>query len=61
MGSHRHTLQSGWHQHDRLPLKTPEIINAYVEPSAIARFSQTGIWPDGSQIDRLRRDHAYLC
>jgi hypothetical protein len=35
---------------DGLPTKTPEIFNAYVEPSAFAAFTQTGIWPDGAQI-----------
>jgi Cytochrome P460 len=30
--------------------KTPEIFNAYVEPSAFAAFQATGIWPDGAQL-----------
>lgn len=37
---------------DGLPLKVPEIMNAYVEPSAMASFQKTGKWPDGSQIVR---------
>ena len=35
---------------DGLPLRVPEIMNAYVEPSAVAWFQKTGEWPDGSQI-----------
>jgi hypothetical protein len=35
---------------DGLPAKTPEILNAYVEPSAFAAFEKTGKWPDGAQI-----------
>lgn len=35
---------------DRLPLRAPEIMNAYVEPTAMAWFQKTGQWPDGSQI-----------
>ena len=35
---------------DELPLTVPEIMNAYVEPSAMAYFERTGTWPDGSQI-----------
>lgn len=35
---------------DGLPLRAPEIMNAYVEPSAMAWFQKTGEWPDGSQI-----------
>jgi len=35
---------------DGQPLKIPEIMNAYVEPSAMAYFERTGTWPDGSQI-----------
>ena len=30
--------------------KTPEIFNAYVEPTAFAAFQATGIWPDGAQL-----------
>ena len=30
--------------------KTPEIFNAYVEPSAFAAFQATGVWPDGAQL-----------
>jgi hypothetical protein len=35
---------------DGLPTKTPEILNAYVEPRALARFLASGKWPDGTQI-----------
>jgi hypothetical protein len=35
---------------DGLPTKTPEILNAYVEPSALTAFDETGTWPDGAQI-----------
>lgn len=35
---------------DGLPTKGPELLNAYVEPSAMAIFEQTGKWPDGAQI-----------
>lgn len=35
---------------DGKPLTVPEIMNAYVEPSALAAFQATGKWPDGTQI-----------
>lgn len=35
---------------DGLPTKGPELLNAYVEPSAMAVFERTGKWPDGAQI-----------
>jgi hypothetical protein len=35
---------------DGLRTNTPEILNAYVEPSAMAAFQKTGRWPDGTQI-----------
>ena len=35
---------------DGLPTKGPELLNAYVEPSAMAAFEKTGTWPDGAQI-----------
>lgn len=35
---------------DGLPLRVPEIMNAYVEPGAVAWFRKTGKWADGSQI-----------
>ena len=35
---------------DGLPIRTPEILNAYVEPGAMASFVKTGKWPDGTQI-----------
>jgi hypothetical protein len=30
--------------------KTPEILNAYVEPGAMAEFQSSGKWPQGAQI-----------
>jgi hypothetical protein len=35
---------------DGLRTKTPEILNAYVEPRAMAIFQRTGRWPDGTQM-----------
>ena len=35
---------------DQKLTKTPEILNAYVEPSAMAVYQQTGQWPEGTQI-----------
>jgi Cytochrome P460 len=35
---------------DQKLTKTPEILNAYVEPSALAAFQRTGRWPEGAQI-----------
>ena len=35
---------------DGLPLKAPEVMNAYVEPGAMAKFQRTGVWPDGTQL-----------
>ena len=35
---------------DQKLTKTPEILNAYVEPSAMAVYKQTGQWPEGAQI-----------
>jgi hypothetical protein len=35
---------------DGLPTKGPELLNAYVEPSAMAAFETTGKWPDGAQL-----------
>ncbi|MCA6108301.1 hypothetical protein [Bradyrhizobium cenepequi] len=35
---------------DRLPTKGPELLNAYVEPNAMAAFESTGRWADGTQI-----------
>ena len=35
---------------DQKLTKTPEILNAYVEPSAMAVYQQTGQWPEGAQI-----------
>jgi hypothetical protein len=41
---------SGINVLDLSPIKSPELLEAYVEPSAMARFQADGIWPDGSQI-----------
>jgi hypothetical protein len=35
---------------DGLPLKVPELMNAYAEPGAMASFQKTRMWPDGTQI-----------
>jgi Cytochrome P460 len=35
---------------DGSPVTVPQVLNAYVEPSAFAVYKQTGKWPDGSQI-----------
>lgn len=35
---------------DGKELTTPQILNAYVEPSAMAAYRKTGKWPDGTQI-----------
>ncbi|MEZ5523391.1 MAG: cytochrome P460 family protein [Pseudomonadales bacterium] len=35
---------------DSKPIAQPEILNAYVEPSAFEHFKKTGQWADGSQI-----------
>lgn len=35
---------------DLKEIEKPEILNAYVEPSAFAHFKQTGTWPDGAQL-----------
>ncbi|MGA7817244.1 cytochrome P460 family protein, partial [Caballeronia sp.] len=35
---------------DGLPAKTPEVLNAYVQPSAFEIFEKSGQWPDGTQI-----------
>lgn len=35
---------------DGSPITTPEVLDAYVEPSAMASFQKTGKWPDGAQI-----------
>jgi Cytochrome P460 len=35
---------------DDLPTKGPELLSAYVEPSAMAVFERSGQWPDGTQI-----------
>jgi hypothetical protein len=31
-------------------LTTPQVMNAYVEPSALQVYEKTGSWPDGTQI-----------
>ena len=35
---------------DGKPTKTPEVLNAYVEPGAFAAYQKAGKWPDGSQL-----------
>ena len=35
---------------DGKPTRTPEVLDAYVEPSAFVAFAKTGEWPDGSQL-----------
>ena len=35
---------------DQKLTKTPDILNAYVEPSAISVYKQAGQWPEGTQI-----------
>ena len=35
---------------DQKVTKTPEILNAYVEPSAMLVYQQTGRWAEGAQI-----------
>lgn len=35
---------------DGKPSKTPEVLEAYVEPGALAAYQKTGHWPDGSQM-----------
>ena len=35
---------------DGKPTQTPEVLNAYVEPSAFVSYQKTGAWPDGSQM-----------
>ena len=35
---------------DQKLTETPEILNAYVEPSAMAVYERTGLWPEGAQI-----------
>lgn len=35
---------------DGEPIVTPQIMNTYVEPSALDYYKKTGKWPDGAQI-----------
>jgi len=35
---------------DGKPIVTPQLMNTYVEPSALDRYKETGKWPDGAQI-----------
>jgi hypothetical protein len=35
---------------DGMETKTPEVLNAYVEPRAMAAYQATGAWPDGTQM-----------
>jgi hypothetical protein len=41
---------SGINVLDLSPIKSPELLHAYVEPSAMGRFQATAVWPDGTQI-----------
>ena len=41
---------SGVNVLDLSPIKTPELLHAYVEPSAMASFGTAATWPDGAQI-----------
>jgi hypothetical protein len=35
---------------DQKLTKTPEILNAFVEPGAMKTYERTGQWPEGAQI-----------
>ena len=35
---------------DGAPIVTPQLMNTYVEPSALDYYKKTGKWPDGAQI-----------
>lgn len=35
---------------DGTPVKIPQVLNTYVEPSALDYYKRTGKWPDGAQI-----------
>ena len=35
---------------DGKPIVTPELMNTYVEPSALNHYREAGEWPDGAQI-----------
>ncbi len=35
---------------DGTAVKIPQVLNTYVEPSALAYYKRTGKWPDGAQI-----------
>lgn len=41
---------SGTNLLDGTTLTAPQVMNAYVEPSALKVFQSTGKWPDGTQI-----------
>ncbi len=41
---------SGINVLDLSPIKTPELLHAYIEPSALAIFETIAKWPDGAQI-----------
>jgi Cytochrome P460 len=35
---------------DGMPTTTPEVLNTYVEPHALAAYRKAGVWPDGTQL-----------
>jgi hypothetical protein len=35
---------------DGKPIVTPQMMNTYIEPSALDHYKETGKWPDGAQI-----------
>lgn len=41
---------SGLNLLDGLTLQDPQVMNVYVEPSAMTYYERTGVWPDGAQI-----------
>lgn len=41
---------SGTNLLDGARLTVPQIMNAYVEPSAMAAYAKNAVWPDGTQI-----------
>lgn len=41
---------SGYNILDGAPIVIPQLMNTYVEPSALDYYEKTGKWPDGAQI-----------
>jgi hypothetical protein len=41
---------SGYNILDGAPIVTPQVMNTYVEPSALDYYKKIGKWPDGAQI-----------